>query len=166
MKNVFTVLGMMVLLTMNVSYFVHAQIFTNYSTATTSTKLSNNYIKAMATDAQGYKWIGTIDGLSRFDGTSWTTYTEKDGLGGNIIFAIAIDDQGDVWVASSENWVYPGSGVSKFDGTTWTTYTMKSAPLPSIRRGINGLEQEDMAFQSLMAPRGRLIPGRMGWPAM
>jgi ligand-binding sensor domain-containing protein len=77
--------------------------------------LASNIVYAIAIDAQGNKWFGTIDGVSKFDGTNWTTYTRVMGLPSNSIRAIAIDAQGNKWFGTR-------GGVSKFDGTNWTTY--------------------------------------------
>jgi ligand-binding sensor domain-containing protein len=86
--------------------------WTNY---TTEDGLANNTVYAIAIDAEGNKWFGTMGGVSKFDGTDWTTYT-SDGLASNCINAIAIDAQGNKWFGTM-------GGVSKFDGTNWTTYT-------------------------------------------
>ena len=56
------------------------------------------------------------EGVSEFNGTTWTNYTAEDGLADNGVNSIAIDAQGNKWFGTS-------AGVSKFDGTTWTTYT-------------------------------------------
>jgi len=61
-------------------------------------------------------WFGTADGVSRFDGQTWTTYTEEDGLADNSVYAIAVDADGTLWFGTAD-------GVSRFDGQTWTTYT-------------------------------------------
>lgn len=71
----------------------NAQTFTNYTTATTSTKLCNNSVNAIAIDTQGNKWFGTSGGVSKYDGTTWTTYTTSDGLIDNKVCAISIDFQ-------------------------------------------------------------------------
>ena len=80
---------------------VNAQTFVNYTTATTSTTLCNNWVNDIAIDAQGNKWFGTIDGVSKFDGTTWTTYTTADGLANNNVNAIAIDAQGNKWFGTN-----------------------------------------------------------------
>ena len=83
------------------------QTFTNYSVATTSTTLSNNEVTAIAIDAQGNKWFGTVNGgVLKFDGVKWTTYTTADGLAYNTVNAIAIDAQGNKWFGTN------GRGVS------------------------------------------------------
>lgn len=40
--------------------------------------LSNNYVKDIAQDGQGFIWIATETGLNRFDGRNFTTYTSSN----------------------------------------------------------------------------------------
>jgi signal transduction histidine kinase/ligand-binding sensor domain-containing protein len=50
--------------------------FTNYTTAQ---GLPNNYITSIMQDSRGFLWIGTLEGLSRFDGKSFKNfYTTKN----------------------------------------------------------------------------------------
>ena len=48
-----------------------AQFFNNISTYTTQDGLSNNSINCMQKDADGFLWIGTHEGLNRYDGTEF-----------------------------------------------------------------------------------------------
>jgi len=71
------------------------------------------------------QWIGE-DGVSVFDGTTWTAYTVKEyGLAPGSVSAIAFDGRGNVWVGNS--------GVNIFDGDTWTTYTKNNSGLVGNR---------------------------------
>jgi len=102
-----------------------AQKWTNYYA---TDGLVNNYINAIALDAQGNIWVGTAGGVSKFNylnssskstsakkdslpNTMWTTY-----LAGNDVFAIDIDALGNIWFGTH------GNGIKKFDGTNWTDY--------------------------------------------
>jgi hypothetical protein len=55
-------------------------------------------------------WIGTQNGLDRFDpGTGrFTVYYERDGLAGNVVSCILDDAQGNLWMGGN-------NGLSKFD---------------------------------------------------
>ncbi len=75
--------------------------------------LINDNVRSLEEDINGNVWIGTISGITRFDGTSFTSYTTTDGLGGNIIYDICAFSSGDVYAATS-------GGLSKFDGSVWT----------------------------------------------
>ena len=47
--------------------------------------LASSKTTSLAQDNEGYLWIGTQSGLSRFDGTSFTNFDRFDGLSKNII---------------------------------------------------------------------------------
>jgi len=86
-----------------------------WTTYTTEDGLANNRVTDIAIDAEGNKWFGTCNGVSKFDGTNWTTYNTLDGLVHNVVNVIAIDAEGNKWFGTCNR-------VSKFDGTNWTTY--------------------------------------------
>ncbi len=75
--------------------------------------LPSSEIKALARDADGYLWIGTVDGLARFDGVDmrvWRHLPEADdGLPGNHVQALLVDAADRIWVAVE------GEGVSVLD---------------------------------------------------
>ncbi|MCP4215668.1 MAG: hypothetical protein GY765_13525 [bacterium] len=56
----------------------------------------------------GYLWVGTDNGLSRFDGIRFKNYRKEDGLPGNYISALLEDGAGNLWVATD------GRGISRF----------------------------------------------------
>jgi len=60
-------------------------------------------------------WIGTNQGVSHFDGSSWISYSTPD-LHWSGVNATAFDSNGDKWFAS------PLGGITHFDGTTFTSY--------------------------------------------
>lgn len=45
-----------------------------FTTYTTSDGLSNDYIRTLALDGDGFLWIGTINGLNRYDGYTFKQY--------------------------------------------------------------------------------------------
>ena len=66
-------------------------------------------INAIRLDHAGNLWFGT-DGVSRYDGTSWTTYP----LAGTVT-SIEEDVDRNLWFSSAV-------GVSRFDGRTWKNH--------------------------------------------
>ena len=76
----------------------------------TSNGLSDNNVRCMAVDHNGFLWIGTVDGLNRYDGYGITTYTrEKEpALASDYISDIYCDDQRHrLWIAnfSGASWL-------------------------------------------------------------
>jgi signal transduction histidine kinase/ligand-binding sensor domain-containing protein/CheY-like chemotaxis protein/HPt (histidine-containing phosphotransfer) domain-containing protein len=65
--------------------------------------LPQNTVNATLQDSQGFVWIGTEDGLVRYDGNDIRRYVhERDdpaSLPGNFIWSIAEDRAGDLWIA-------------------------------------------------------------------
>ena len=81
----------------------------------TTPDLAANYVLSIAVDGDDV-WFGTNNGVSKFDGTTWTTYDDSNSeLVYNQVEAIAIDAEGNKWFGTRY-------GVSKFDGTNWMTY--------------------------------------------
>jgi ligand-binding sensor domain-containing protein len=54
-------------------------------------------------DSRGYIWIGSENGLVRFNGYEFKTYTTKDGLPDNEVFGIREDPQRRLWLLSFSN---------------------------------------------------------------
>ncbi len=109
-------------------------VATNRHNYTTSDGLVNNLADAIAIDSHNVIWIGTLDGVSKFDGINWTTYTQADGLVNNNINSITIDSQGNIWFGT-------GNGVSEFNGTSWINYD-------SINSGLAGNWVWDITFDN------------------
>jgi ligand-binding sensor domain-containing protein len=79
---------------------------------TTKDGLSQNSIYAMVQDKEGFLWIGTLEGLNRYDGYELKVY-RKDALddstlGDNSITALFEDSKGTLWVGTT-------NGLSKYD---------------------------------------------------
>lgn len=94
---------------------IHAQTFTNYTIV--DGLLSDN-VNALDITASDVVWFGTQNGVSVFDGTSWTDHTNSidAGLVDNNITAVLTKANGDVWVGTD-------FGACFYDGSSWTTFT-------------------------------------------
>lgn len=132
MKQIFT------LYLVIASLSVQAQSFTNYTTAD---GLINNTVNCLAVDANDNLWFGTQEGISFFDGTTWTNYdvNSHPDLVNNTIRAIAIDSDGNLWFGTD-------FGLSKYDGNTWTTYVEADGLADNRVRYINQSPNGDMWF--------------------
>lgn len=68
--------------------------------------LSNAYVHAIAQDDDGYIWIGTDDGLNRFNGYEMTVYrhdkADSFSIAGNSVTTLLKDGKGRLWVGSDE----------------------------------------------------------------
>lgn len=78
--------------------------------------LSQNNVNALLQDQQGLLWIGTDDGLNRFDGYEFTIFRHdkenEDSLSENEITILYEDRQGFIWIGTE------GGGLNVYDSTT------------------------------------------------
>lgn len=75
--------------------------------------LSNHWLESVVQDAEGYLWIGTRDGLNRFDGFTFKVFRHDDKDSTSILTdnrqIPSIDRHGGLWLG------YNGGGLSKFN---------------------------------------------------
>ena len=106
----------------------------NWITYTTKNSgLASDDVRAIGMDSNGIMWFGTANGLSRFDGKTWTTYTTANKLAHNTVNTIMYEfgPYGD------EIWVGTEGGVSvissKPDAVTIATpYTTTNTKYPGM----------------------------------
>lgn len=70
--------------------------------------LSNSHVKSIIQDSYGFIWLGTRNGLNRYDGVSMQVYPcfdEVSGHGNQVISALYEDDRRQLWVGT-DNGVY------------------------------------------------------------
>lgn len=61
-------------------------------------------------------WLGTVGGVSRYDGQTFVNFTAKDGLVHNHIWAIYGEPNGIMWLGTDD-------GISRYDGQTFVNFT-------------------------------------------
>lgn len=75
--------------------------------------LSHGRVRAIAQDRSGYVWIGTRDGLNRFDGSRFRIYRhdpdDPHSLPDNVVMALAVADDGTLWIGTA------GGGLARYD---------------------------------------------------
>jgi ligand-binding sensor domain-containing protein len=62
--------------------------------------LPGNHVFMLHVDPDGELWVGTNNGLARWDDGEFTRFTTEDGLFSNRIFSMATADDGSQWVGS------------------------------------------------------------------
>ena len=65
--------------------------------------LSQNMVYCIIQDKEGYIWVGTQDGLNRYDGNNFKIYRKNDGSGllNDAVCALREDAQGNIWVGTT-----------------------------------------------------------------
>ena len=65
--------------------------------------LSQPFVYCLLQDRQGYLWLGTAEGLVRYDGNRFVTLTTRDGLAENFVTGLWQDPAtGALWVAHNQ----------------------------------------------------------------
>lgn len=82
--------------------------------------LSHRDVQCIHQDSQGFIWIGTLNGLNRFDGYQFKVFTkEADGLQSNTINHIIGDGQGLMWLFNTTNQLFETpSSIDIFNPST------------------------------------------------
>ncbi len=98
-------------------------LWTIYNTSNSS--LPDNVIRVIETDTAGNVWVGTDNGLAKFDGSNWTVIdSSNSGLPVNQIRSIAFDSANRLWVGTLQ------AGFSVYDGSNWTNFSSTNSLLP------------------------------------
>jgi PAS domain S-box-containing protein len=81
--------------------------------------LPQNTVLSILQTRDGYLWIGSKGGVSRFDGVRFTTFDDsnKSQLRENEVWALTEGNDGSVWIGTY------GGGLSRFKNGQFTVYT-------------------------------------------
>lgn len=71
----------------------------NFLRFTTNDGLAGNNVYFVEQDKDGFIWIATETGVSRFDGSSFKNYTVRDGLPSNDVNWIFVDSKNRIWMS-------------------------------------------------------------------
>ena len=104
----------LLLLLLCVSSLLHAQEpILYFEKLTVQNGLSHNKINCIIQDKRGFIWLGTDDGLNRYDGRSFVHFRQRfqdtTSLSGNIITDLLEDKEGRIWIATADG------GLTRYD---------------------------------------------------
>jgi ligand-binding sensor domain-containing protein len=84
-----------------------------FNRITTDNGLSHNKVNCILQDKRGFIWLGTEDGLNRYDGQYFSIFrnnpNDTSTISGNIITDLLEDEDGIIWIATSDG------GLTKYD---------------------------------------------------
>jgi len=94
-------------------------------TFTSEQGLSQNNVSCITKDQDGFVWIGTGDGLNRFDGYSFVHFSHSDddsaSLSNDVIRNLLLDSKGRLWVGT-----YHGLNLYDRESETFRNFLMSS----------------------------------------
>ncbi len=96
------------LVTLSFSFFLNTakgqKSNLSFESLTSSDGLSSNSINCIYQNSEGFLWVGSQNGLNRFDGYSFLTYKNNPGdsnsLSNNIVTSIQEDKEGLLWIGT------------------------------------------------------------------
>lgn len=92
--------------------------------------LSSSQVRCLLEDSRGFIWVGTLDGLNRFDGYHFRVFKpdeRKEGyISSNNIYDLAEDPQGRIWVATLKG------GLNMYDPRTERFSSWRHDPEDSL----------------------------------
>jgi len=103
--------------------------FINYST---ESGLAQSQIRAITQDKNGYLWLGTLAGLSKYDGKKFVNYSIQNGLIDNQVFSLAPDRSKGIWIGTL-------GGLNYFDGEKFKSFLFKEDMAENM---INAIVQD------------------------
>ena len=90
----------------------------------------SHFIYSVIQDTRGYLWIGTGNGLSRYDGMSFRTFTTADSLADNFITCSALDGEM-LWFGHNNGM------ITCYDGKVFHAIRLSQQPLSRITHIAN-----------------------------
>ncbi|RTQ44948.1 hypothetical protein EJV47_26635 [Hymenobacter gummosus] len=111
--------------------------------------LSANSVSGITQDRAGFLWVGTLDGLNRYDGANFRVFRsdpqQPGSLGSSFVRAIDADPKGGVWVGT-------GGGLAYYNPLTETFRLYETSKTP-------GALADNFVWSVLCDRQGRLWAG-------
>jgi diguanylate cyclase (GGDEF)-like protein len=136
--------------------------------------LPQSTVNALAQTPDGYLWVGTYDGLARFDGLRFDVFRPSawPALGGGAVRALLVDRRGRLWIGTGA-----GLAVRETDGClraipgtdAWTVRALAEGPDGSIwigtgRHGLARLVGQAAPVAADVAPGVRAVASLLAEP--
>jgi len=122
--------------------------------------LAGSTAYCLTQDKQGFIWVGTETGVSRFDGTHFISYTSADGLPDTEVLRMFCDSKGRVWMASFRSGVcyYFNGKFHNQDNDSILGKVRSGGSIENFSEDRDGnlLMQEKMVLH-LLTPDGHVI---------
>ena len=104
--------------------------------------LSQSTVNCILQDSKGYMWFGTLNGLNKYDGYSFSNYRhdpdDPNSISSDQIFSICEDSSSDLWIGTLD-------GLNKFDSVheTFVSYRHIPSDENSLSHNVINVVYED-----------------------
>ncbi len=103
--------------------------------------LSQSSVNSIIQDSEGFMWIGTQDGLNKYDGYHFTVFksdqNDRQTLSSNFIQTICEDKEGFLWIGTD------GGGINRFDKSQ---HTFKRYDFGETNRFVIAIAEDKQGF--------------------
>ena len=146
----------------------------NFKNITSEDGLSQSTVETIYQDSKGYIWIGTNDGLDRYNGYEFKQYkynkNDKNSIANNYIIDIMEDKDGYIWISTInglsridtdndeiKNYSSDKNNGNLSDENLWQIiYTSEDKFLVSSVNGLNLYNQEKDSFDRVLSDEDEL----------
>ncbi len=107
----------------------YSQEFRNFRSIGLVDGMSSNTVNSIFQDSEGYIWLGTEDGLNKYDGSKFVTYRQSEDsttLPSNTVVALFED-------ASANLWIGTNNGLARYDRQSDTFSRITTAAGGGVR---------------------------------
>ncbi|MCS6101111.1 EAL domain-containing protein [Shewanella baltica] len=120
--------------------------------------LSQSTVTSIVQDHDGYLWIGTFNGLNRFDGKNFKHFYANDartGLPSSFIRSLLIDEQGVLYVGTDSGLVvydklqesFSHYGLSVNDSPVWSLNSSDKSLIVGTNKAIIDLSNKEQTYE-------------------
>src|SRR5258708_3457665 len=82
--------------------------------------LPQNRVRAITQTRDGYLWVGSDDGVARFDGARFVSFGLREGLRSGRVQALLEDSRGALWIGTQ------GGGLARFQNGQVASFTIQN----------------------------------------
>jgi ligand-binding sensor domain-containing protein/serine phosphatase RsbU (regulator of sigma subunit) len=131
--------------------------------------LSEQKVYTLLQDSKDYIWLGTANGLSRFDGKKFENFTSRDSLAPGGVKSITEDSLGNIWMG------HLNGGISRYNGRIFDQVAFDSIRLTGDVTSIaqikdkiwftsatDGAIQADFPVKNIKHIKAKLYTGKDG----
>lgn len=132
--------------------------------------LSEQKVYTLLQDSKDFIWLGTANGVSRFDGKRFENFTSRNNLGTGGVRCIIQDSSGFIWLGHMS-----GGGISRYDGSKFEQVAFDSVKITGDINSIvikddkiwftsnsDGAIQADFPVRNIKHVKAKLYRGKEG----